>query len=379
MASSTIGMPSEPKKGLTDLKTKNRQILGLGLGFLISLWLLLSGYYLYMSCMWLIVLPAILYLLPHFLGVKNFKVMLANGFIFTIVALLAGGLYATPAFVEHNDGTDAGGDFTDITFTFTGGVYTLSATYDGELDPADIVPKARVATVDMIGYSTTYEVQGSDTIVDGVFTFGNDVSYTFNVDERVHWMHLYMEDSPDEAISGSGTSKFFLTDSASDKTLSDSMWLGTAYLLSLVMILYFMITVFSYAIRSSAQKARDKMIEQGRLYPEGYGRCAECDAIVLPGEISCRKCGAYIDVPDDIRVKKKDFFSCSECGAEVSEDATECPRCKSVFEDVEIEVEREDGTIETTDSTFGCPDCGAEIPIISEMCPSCGKLFKKKE
>ena len=379
MASSAIGIPGEPKKGLNlkDLKSKNREILGLGLGFLISLWLLLSGYYLYLSCLWMILIPAILYLLPHFLGVRNLKVMVTHGLIFTLVALLAGGLYATPAFVEDNNGFDTGGDFSNIQISFTGGTYTLDATYTGTLDPTDIVPMARIAVVDMVGFSTTYEVQGTSEMLTGSIV-GNDVSYTFNVDDRVHWMHLYIEDDGD-AVSGSGTSRFFLTDGASDKTLSDTIWLGTGYLLSLVMILYFMITFFSYAIRSSAQKTRDKMIGQGRLYPVGYGRCVECGAIVLPGEISCRKCGAYIDVPDDMRAKKKDYFSCSECDAEVSEDATECLRCGSVFEDTEIEVEREDGTIETTDSTFGCPDCGAEIPIISEMCPSCGKLFKKRE
>ncbi len=47
----------------------------------------------------------------------------------------------------------------------------------------------------------------------------------------------------------------------------------------------------------------------------------------------CRKCGAYIDVPDELRHKKDDYFQCSECGAEVPGDSTVCPKCGAKFDE----------------------------------------------
>ncbi len=78
--------------------------------------------------------------------------------------------------------------------------------------------------------------------------------------------------------------------------------------------MFVILTLAGWFFRSRMQKTRTKMENEGRLYPQGYGRCAKCNAIILPGEVECRKCGAYIDRPDDMRQKKVDYFRCTNCG-----------------------------------------------------------------
>jgi len=96
---------------------------------------------------------------------------------------------------------------------------------------------------------------------------------------------------------------------------------------------FLLIALMNIWMRKNLEKVRERLEKEGRLYPQGYGRCKRCGTVVLPGEISCRRCGEYIDVPEELRVKKVNYFECSECKREVPEDAGVCPYCGEVFED----------------------------------------------
>jgi len=96
---------------------------------------------------------------------------------------------------------------------------------------------------------------------------------------------------------------------------------------------FLLIIMIVWWMRRNLERTRERLEKQGRLYPQGYGRCKRCGSLVLPGEISCRKCGEYIDVPEELRVKKVNYFECSECKREVPEDAGVCPYCGEVFEE----------------------------------------------
>ncbi|MDR0198750.1 MAG: zinc ribbon domain-containing protein [Methanomassiliicoccaceae archaeon] len=101
-----------------------------------------------------------------------------------------------------------------------------------------------------------------------------------------------------------------------------------------VLVLPFLVlSLLTWWMRQNLEKTRARMEKEGRLYPQGYGRCKKCGSLVLPGEVICRKCGEYIDVPEDLRVKKVNYFECSECGREVPKDAGVCPYCGEAFED----------------------------------------------
>jgi RNA polymerase subunit RPABC4/transcription elongation factor Spt4 len=106
------------------------------------------------------------------------------------------------------------------------------------------------------------------------------------------------------------------------------------YITAYILVLPFTIlAVLSWWMRMNLERTRARLEKEGRLYPPGYGRCKRCGTIVLPGEISCRRCGEYIDVPEELRVKKVNYFECSECKREVPEDAGVCPFCGEVFDD----------------------------------------------
>ena len=97
--------------------------------------------------------------------------------------------------------------------------------------------------------------------------------------------------------------------------------------------------------------------------------------MVLPGEIKCRKCGAYIDRPEEMRRKKDDFFQCSACGAEVPGDAQVCPKCGAKFDGVENVVSHIDGKVDVSEESYPCPKCGEMVPKNAVFCPKCGKKF----
>lgn len=61
-------------------------------------------------------------------------------------------------------------------------------------------------------------------------------------------------------------------------------------------------------------------------------------------------------------------FKCSDCGAIVSENASECPNCGASFKE-------EDNFQET----FKCDNCGAIVPKNATECPNCGELFYDEE
>ena len=113
--------------------------------------------------------------------------------------------------------------------------------------------------------------------------------------------------------------------------------------------------------------------------------------IVLPGETVCRKCGAYIDIPEEIKAKMKrkvEYSVCSECGAEVPMDARRCPKCGANFDEEteEVEVEATEEEIaeriekqEESGECFECSECGAKVPADADVCPQCGARFDEDE
>lgn len=357
--------------GKKKIELNSKQILGLIIGFVISFALLITGYYQYFTCMAVLIIPAILYLVPHFFKVKDLKVMVAHGVIFTVVALLAGGLYAAPTFIDDNSEFTGNDSFTNTTVIETGNGYDITVTIDGT---PGLTPVAELFVIDKVGFSTVNGPRDTK-ILTGTPT-NNGMQYVFSVEDELHVIQFFMIDSDDNRTDATF---FFLTAHTSESSKNSAMWMGSLYELGLFMLLYFMIVFLTFAMRSSAKKTQARMVEQGRLYPEGYGRCEECKAIVLPGEVSCRKCGKYIDVPVEMKPKKKDFFTCSECNAEVPVDADICPRCGVQFDDIEIEVEHADGTIEITSSTFKCPVCGLDVPPTAKFCPKCGETFEYEE
>ena len=215
--------------------------------------------------------------------------------------------------------------------------------------------------------------------------------YTCDVDLKSGELHaLYFKIGAEDAEETSDTVFISANVTHSDIVSHSIKW--NAYVAGMAVVVFYMVLILTTLMRRSLEKTRARMEAEGRLYPQGYGRCKECGMLVLPGETVCRKCGAYIDIPDEIKEKMKrkvEYTVCSECGAEVPMDARRCPKCGASFDEdtEEVEVEATDAEITKRiekqirdgEETFECSECGAKVPADANVCPQCGAKFDEDD
>lgn len=345
------------------------------------------------SCLGFLVIAVVLYMIPHLLKVTSVKVKAFTGAVFIVVSLLVG-VFAYMTVPEDYDGYSRGDDASirNPDLVDSDGVYTF--TFEVNPDSVEVGDSWEVhvysGDVSMVSFGVPLSLANkvdhylapselTETTESGWYS-GTLVLSGF-IDGKLEFVRVLIEkityedgEERNEALADMGA--YYDT----GVSYSDSLiicFFGSGYSTLMISILFFVILGFSAFFRGKAEKERTKMEAEGRLYPKGYGLCKNCGTVVLPGEVVCRKCGAYIDVPDEMRPKKKDFFTCSVCGAEVPGDAVECPKCGARFdEETETEVEHPDGTVDVTDETVPCPHCGESIPSNADWCPKCGKKVR---
>ena len=74
-------------------------------------------------------------------------------------------------------------------------------------------------------------------------------------------------------------------------------------------------------------------------------------------------------------------YTCDNCGADVKESDTVCPKCGASFVDEDVEDEEEDkvDTKEDDNYTSVCSNCGAKVKDSDKKCPKCGEKFEDEE
>ena len=326
-----------------------------------------------------ILAAAICYLIAHLFH-NSHKQKAILGAVTCILIVVIGGAEMAPAAMEnYKDSADRVDTdyFKDVTLAYdeATGSLTVTTTITGDLE--GYTPAIGYANVTMIVYGGVYTdaVVGSMDFYDihtGSYTFADwDIS-------KLHYLILALASDEDGKLKAEKGTVGFTDAAITDDDGSHIGWVGSIYAMGFFALIFFAITLGSWFFRGRMKKTRQKMEEQGRLYPQGYGRCTNCGAIVLPGEVECRKCGTYIDRPDEMKPKKVDYFRCTNCGAEVPAMAEVCPKCGATFTEEETEVVHADGSV-TVEETFTCPDCGTAVPPGTEgyrICPKCGKRFQ---
>ncbi|MDR0524140.1 MAG: zinc ribbon domain-containing protein [Candidatus Methanoplasma sp.] len=310
------------------------------------------------SCFGMLIIAVILYMAPRLMRVGGMRFMAAFGAVFAAAAILIGGLAMAPGYVSEIDGDPPDGDwFKNVRFECSEGEVRISADVVGDVSKVAFFYGA----VEGIGFRSIYGTQGEKADLE---VSDGKASGTVTLDKgKLYVGHVGALKEDGGADPDRRSYDAALTGAYSGSVSSLSLY-GCAVATIYVMIFYFMILVFSAFMRSRLEKTREMLESQGRLYPQGHGRCSECGSIVLPGEVVCKKCGAYIDRPDEMKPDKKEYFECSECGAEVPEDAAKCPRCGVSFDEGE------------EDETKECPECLALIHASYTFCPMCGANFK---
>ncbi|MFA6803950.1 MAG: hypothetical protein WCR24_05610 [Candidatus Methanomethylophilaceae archaeon] len=324
-------MTDAPQRDATSdfIGSKPAQAIGIALGFVVGFLLFYLG--LFGLCLYMLT-GILLFAIPKLLGVKNLKVMVVYGVSLFLVISLVGALVVSPAEIDDNKNMeDLGGGFDDCSVMDNGdGTYTFSVGYVADRDVNLVYEE-----VSSICYSVpirTNEITVDSTPTATTYTV-SDVPLSSG---RLYSFHFEDVTATDGTVE---SNTVYCTQTMSDSEMTQFTTTWNMYWVGIVMVFFFLILFLTTWMRKNLEKTREKMEAEGRLYPQGYGRCKECGSIVLPGETCCRKCGAYIDVPEELRVKKVECFECSECGAEVPYDATVCPKCGAAFDGVE-----DDGT-----------------------------------
>lgn len=344
------------------------------------------------SCLGFLIIAVLLYMIPHMTKVTSAKVKAVVGLAFILVSLLVGVFAYTSVPDDYAVTIDKDSDtIRNMEITGSDGAYVLTFDVNPGAAEAGDSWDVRVynGDISMISFGSIGSLAGTaDTYLaasdlTAYADEGGQGWYHGSVDlgmgdGKFEYILISIEQIGENDEKTSKASVGFTYDSG--VSFGDTLVMclyGAGYTTLLIGILFFIILGFSAMFRGNAEKQRAKMEAEGRLYPKGYGLCKNCGTVVLPGEVTCRKCGTYIDVPEEMKPKKKDFFTCSVCGAEVPSDAAECPKCGAKFdEETEVEVEHPDGTVDVSEETVPCPHCGEGIPSNADWCPKCGKKVR---
>jgi len=355
----------------------SKQVIALIAALIIAIVLTIMGVSRSCACFGMLIIAIIIYMLPHMMGVESIKVKAVLGMVFFVITLLIGGLFTAPGFVDDYSGEPPDNDyFSNIEYTYDNNDLKIRVDVTGIGSNDVVLYYGKVEGVNfnypnaVLNLSETLSLDSTGTVATG--TIHLDPNDLFIGKLGV----TKLNDKGEKVLDGDTETALTFFTGAFDGSVVMLTLKGCFLTLVNIMIIFLLILLLSNIMRKRMEATRERMESEGRLYPQGYGRCDKCNSVVLPNEVQCRKCGAYIDRPKDMRPNKKDFFECSECGAEVPNDAKVCPKCGVPFDEDEIEVVHADGSIEVTNETFECSECGAEVPVTATFCPKCGAKFE---
>ena len=274
---------------------------------------------------------------PKMFGLSKTKYLAIFGVALFIALAIAGTfVYWKPMVEDQSDFTkyDNNG-FSNVNITYDAGNLTITVSYEGTGDVTANLYQVFETTTK----KSTMPMTKTETGYTCTFNkIPNNYIYQYNFESL---------DGDKKTVSATAYYIGVVDDSVITKICSVYSLVNAAT----VIVIFYLMLFLTAIMRKNLEKTRARMEAEGRLYPQGYGRCKECGSIVLPGETCCRKCGAYIDVPDELRHKKVDMVQCSECGAEIPEDATVCPKCGATFDEDEEVVYVEDTEEDKADET----------------------------
>ncbi len=355
----------EEFKGLT-----TKQWIAIIGAFAAGIVLLVTGLYASL-CLGFFLIAILLYMLPHIAGVTSPKIKAVIGVLFCVTILIVGTFAYSDAAADRESHPSTNIVLTDV--EMDGDTLIITSTN------SDLT--VSTAIINEIGFGIPSSLDRNSIKSDYKITYLDGKYYsTISLESgKYYYIEVAADTSGGEKQSFEYWS-FHKNTGVSSSDVTNMNFMGALILTGEIALIFFVMLIFSELMRRSAQKTRAKMEKDGRLYPQGYNRCKECGTMVLPGETVCRKCGAAVEVPEEVKVlHKKDFFQCSECGTEVPMDAKVCPKCGASFDGEETEIQHADGTVDVSNETFECSECGKVVPANAKRCPYCGAEFDEDD
>ena len=326
------------------------------------------------TCFGGIMVAVLLYVVPKSMGADAKKLAVFGVIIFIAMSVFSALYVSKPMMLDH-EGTHGSNGFTDIQVTpfRESDNVVFTATYAGATATTELTVEYREVTNVWAGgwsHGKTAQTVPNDNPA-GSTAFENTLAPIALGSGKAYSFQVVAVDGTDRK-----TSEFYLGPiTMSDSQLTTFCLQWNFYAMALNMFVFFvLILLFTTWMRKNLDRTRERLEREGRLYPPGYGRCKECGTVVLPGEVVCRKCGTYIDIPEELKVKKVEYFECSECGKEVPAGADVCPACGAAFDGT---VDEEPNVTEQKAAqTFTCSECKKEVAADAEVCPHCGERFE---
>lgn len=303
-------------------------VLALGLGIL----LLYLGIFNQCCGLGYLLVAIVALYIPKMFGMTKVKYLLVFGVVFFLVTTAVGAFAVSkPMFEKGSDIESYNNDgFSNVRIEIVGNGATVLVNHDGALtEPVVYVNQVTTVTYQMI--TKVADDKSKYTLT----TTGTPNEYKADISDLPSGFVYQIRFEYKSGEETKTTPIVYFTGAANDSDIQKFCLVYNAYTCGIIILLFVLMVVLTAWSRKNLEKARARMEAEGRLYPQGYGRCKECGSIVLPGETCCRKCGAYIDVPEELRHRKVDMVECSECGAEIPEDAKVCPKCGATFDEEE--------------------------------------------
>jgi len=371
-----------PESGLQRFRnSKVAYPIGVILALALGVALFYMGIYGFACGLGFILIAAAVFIVVKWFNGKGVKKMAIFGVLFLIVMLLSSiFVMSVPTMDSKSDVSAANGNgFSDIAIGYddSGNITSVSVTYTGEmteqntlyfhLDQASIMfTSYRVLDRNESKEMELKVQEGTNTYTwNGTLSLDNHTLYGF------FFKNVKTDAADKEKKETVATSNIALVIKTMEQGDKISLALNSNLVSVITVTLLFAVIVFfSERASKNMEKIRAQMEAEGRLYPKGYGRCKQCGTVVLPGETNCRKCGAFIEVPEEYRKNLSEYFECSECGAQIPADSAFCPKCGAKFDE-------EDETVVVKDDAVNTQQTAEETPV--EDRPAENKEEEKKE
>ena len=342
-----------PQSGLQKFKSsKVAYPIGMIIGILVGIGLFYMGLYNALCGLGMVLIAAAMFVIIKWFGGKDLKKLIAFGVVFFLAITFVGAFAVSMPVIDRNTDVDnyesIGFKNVVITYADDNTISSVSVVYDGTLETGKeiVFHMGRLSFICYNGYGVYLGNDDSSnngrdiplTLDGSVYTSG---TISAKMDSGTIYGYNFKIVEGNETRESSSVFFHKVNVSSGDELKFALIWNG--YYVVMILAMYLIIVFFSYRAGKKMEKVRAEMEADGRLYPKGYGRCKQCGTVVLPGETNCRKCGAFIEVPEEFQKKQVEYCECSECGAHIPADSVFCPKCGAKFDE-------EDETIVVKDS-----------------------------
>lgn len=318
-------------------------ILGIILAFVIAYLMLV-----YVSphiCFGILLVAVIIFFIPYYFGLKNFKWLAVWGIVFVLLMPIPYAAAQVDIAYEYDDkghtasatdGTLVNGIVVPYTDS-ENGVYVYTVEAD---------PKYSIVSLKLANVYTDNEYSGHLMNKTGELTEDGKEIWTLSLDDlktgyyAYYFEGAYINEEEKEEKVHTGALNGPITDT------KDGLYLQMlkSSLISMALyvgLLYFLLMFMMYTNRRNREMFEQQRAKQSRPQegPDGTFHCPKCNSEVIKGQKFCPQCGENFAVdPREVQMPSAPFkgadddYFCTECGTKVDENATVCPGCGKKFE-----------------------------------------------